>query len=82
MIGSELYVQESSIMYRTAIQYDSSIQLLDLTICTYRHWINIESASNHSTLMYGEIELQQPNLAMIERDTRYIKQSKQILNIY
>lgn len=56
VIGSELYVQETSIMYRTAMEYDFSIQLLDVTICTYNHWIDIESASNHSTIMYGDIE--------------------------
>lgn len=62
VIGSELYVQETSIMYRTAMEYDSSIHLLDVTICTYRHWIDLESTSNHSTLIYGDMELQQPNL--------------------
>lgn len=60
IIGSELYINPESILYRTAIEHNQSIELLDVTICTYNEWLLVEATSNISLVVYGHIELCEP----------------------
>ncbi|WP_274364757.1 nucleotidyltransferase domain-containing protein [Paenibacillus thermotolerans] len=55
VIGCESYRKPESFLYRTAIEHNESIHLLDASICTYNEWLTEESASNTSTVVYGQI---------------------------
>lgn len=59
VIGSELYrYNEQSLLYRTAIAIESSIQLLDMQCCSYEEWILTESHKDQdSTIIYGDLNL-------------------------
>jgi hypothetical protein len=37
---------------------DHAIHLIDVSICSYNHWVEVESSSNISTVLYGDIELE------------------------
>ncbi len=59
VIGCEMYkYSEHSMLYRTAIDYEYSIHMLDTQICSYGDWIFTESKKDQpSTVVYGNIEL-------------------------
>ncbi|KUO96626.1 hypothetical protein [Ferroacidibacillus organovorans] len=58
ILGSEIYRGLESILYRTAIEYESSIHLLDSSLCTYNEWTSIEALKDQSfTVVYGHIEI-------------------------
>lgn len=57
-IGCEKFKSAESIMVRAAIVLESSVQLLDATVCTYNEWVSVESTVNDSRVVYGSIELQ------------------------
>lgn len=62
VVGSERYrYSEHSLLYRTAIEYKSSIHLLDLHLCSYEEWISTEALKDPiSTIVYGDLELGVP----------------------
>ncbi len=55
-IGSEVFIEADSIVYRTIIDALHSTELLDITIYTYDRWLAKESGNGvQSTLIYGDI---------------------------
>lgn len=58
VVGSEKYrYSGQSIMYRTAIEYECSVQLLDIHFCSYGRWITTVSTQDQpSTIVYGHID--------------------------
>jgi hypothetical protein len=68
VVGSELHKpSEQSIMYRTAIEFECSVQLLDVQICSYTDWILIESKKNQSyTIVYGQIDIDERTEETVE----------------
>lgn len=56
IIGCEVFLDTDSTVYRTVIDTVDSIELLDITFCTYDRWLIKESGSSaQSTLIYGDI---------------------------
>lgn len=59
VVGSEVHwYSEQSLLYKSAIEYESSIHLLDTHICSYDEWISTESLKDQlSTMVYGNLKL-------------------------
>lgn len=68
IVGSELHrLSKESIMYRTAIEFECSVHLLDVQVCTYNHWLLTESKKNQLfTIVYGDIEPEEVSKEMVE----------------
>lgn len=67
VIGSEVLIDTDSIVYRTVIDTAHSIELLDITFCTYTRWLTKESCSSvQSTLIYGDILIDKTKVAISE----------------
>lgn len=57
VIASELYSGQESVLYRAAIEFESSVQLLDATVCSHDEWVSTEAFKEQSsTIVYGQIE--------------------------
>lgn len=58
IIGSERYSEQASMLYRTAIEFQDTIHLLDATIYTYNEWGLTGISKNQSAaIVYGQIEI-------------------------
>lgn len=55
IVGSELHSAENSILCRIAVQFQSSIQLLDISVCSYREWVDTEPPETQEIVL-GQIE--------------------------
>ncbi len=55
VVGCELYREHNSVLYRTAIEFRSSIQLLDTTVCSYQEWVSKEPPESQKIVL-GQIE--------------------------
>ncbi|RKN83936.1 hypothetical protein [Paenibacillus ginsengarvi] len=56
VVGSEIYRHgEHAFLYRTAIEYESQIYLLDMQLSAYTEWIAHQEGP--FTVLYGELEL-------------------------
>lgn len=56
VVGSELYSGHDSVLYRTAIEFKSSIELLDATVCSYQEWVHTEPPESQK-IVFGQIVL-------------------------
>ena len=56
VVGSEMHRGKESLLYRTAISFETSIQLLDASVCSYNKWVSAEAGKDQlSTVIYGQI---------------------------
>ena len=55
VVGSEVYRRRHSVLYRTAMEFQSSIYLLDATVSAYQEWNNTVNR-DQQTILFGHIE--------------------------
>jgi hypothetical protein len=69
VVGCEMYkYSEESLLYRIAIEIESSIHLLDAQFCSYEEWVSSESRRDQpSSIIYGGIELGEIRSRVAER---------------
>jgi len=58
VFGDELYSSPESVLFRAAIYHDSSVELLDIGLCSHAHWLSNESSSKQ-TVVHGDIDTDQ-----------------------
>lgn len=56
VVGREVYLRSHSVLYRTAIEFQSSICLLDATVSEFHEWNSTENR-DQPTILFGHIEL-------------------------
>lgn len=56
VVGREVYRRSHSVLYRTAMEFQSSMCLLDATVSEYQEW-NSTVNRDQQTLLFGHIEL-------------------------
>lgn len=58
LVGCEKHNKSELILLRAAVSFENSIQLIDVSVCTYKEWVLVESAADTSTVVYGNVEVQ------------------------
>ena len=76
VVGSETYSGHNSVLYRTAIEFKSSIQLLDATVLSYREWVSAVPPESQK-IVFGQIEPSQvPNTPPVKDQTFFSDESQ------
>ncbi len=65
VVGREVYRRSHSVLYRTAMEFQSSMCLLDVTVSEFHEWNSTENR-DQQTILFGHVELSStPNTPLI-----------------